>query len=109
MMAIPPICLKQAIYSYVLQALRQGILFYGEEVTYPDNTKEKVEYAVLPYPIFEGGKNIAIQRGSGLIIAKHSTKGRSRCSIFEMVHLPGAEHTLYFVNRIPSGDKPSFY
>ncbi len=33
-----------------------GILFYGEEITYPDNTKERVDYSVLPYPTFAGGK-----------------------------------------------------
>jgi multiple sugar transport system substrate-binding protein len=59
-----------------------GILFYGDEVTYPDNTKEKVEYAVLPYPIFEGGKNIAIQRGSGLIIAKSTPQKEEAAALF---------------------------
>lgn len=31
-----------------------GILFYGDTVTYADNTKESVEYIVLPYPVLKG-------------------------------------------------------
>lgn len=30
-----------------------GILFYGDTVTYADNTKESVEYIVLPYPVLK--------------------------------------------------------
>ncbi len=52
-----------------------GVLFYGDTVTYPDNiTTEKVEYSILPYPVFEGGKPVAIQRGNGFMVAKSSLK-----------------------------------
>ena len=33
-----------------------GILFYGDSITYPDNTIEAVTYNILPYPVFRGGK-----------------------------------------------------
>ncbi|MEA4970650.1 MAG: extracellular solute-binding protein [Candidatus Pelethousia sp.] len=59
-----------------------GILFYGEEITYPNNTKERVEYAVLPYPIFEGGKKVAIQRGGGLAVAKSTPQKEEAASLF---------------------------
>ncbi len=50
------------------------ILFYGDTITYSDNTIENVEINIYPYPIFEGGESCAIQRGSGLIIAKSEEK-----------------------------------
>ena len=59
-----------------------GILFYGNEITYPDNTKEEIEYAILPYPIFEGGKKTAIQRGSGLIVAKSTPQKEEAAALF---------------------------
>lgn len=59
-----------------------GILFYGEEITYPDNTKLPVEYSVLPYPVFEEGKSIAIQRGSGLVVAKSTPIKEEAAAIF---------------------------
>lgn len=59
-----------------------GILFYGEEITYPNNTKEKVEYTVLPYPTFASGKKIAIQRGSGLAVAKSTAEKEAAAALF---------------------------
>ncbi|MGI6150873.1 MAG: extracellular solute-binding protein [Christensenellales bacterium] len=59
-----------------------GILFYGDSITYPDNTKESVEYSVLPYPVFEGGKKIALQRGAGMIVAKSSPQKEYAATLF---------------------------
>ena len=59
-----------------------GVLFYGEEITYPDNTKKSVEYAVLPYPTFESGKKIAIQRGGGLVVAKSTPEKEKAAALF---------------------------
>jgi multiple sugar transport system substrate-binding protein len=59
-----------------------GILFYGEEITYPNNTKERVEYAVLPYPIFEGGEKVAIQRGGGFAVAKSTPEKEEAAALF---------------------------
>lgn len=59
-----------------------GILFYGTEITYPDNTTQQVEYTVLPFPIFEGGNKIAIQRGGGLIVAKSTPVKEKAAAIF---------------------------
>ena len=47
-----------------------GILFYGDSVTYPDNTIESVEFVVLPYPTFANGTKVALQRGAGMVVAK---------------------------------------
>lgn len=47
-----------------------GILFYGDSITYSDGRVEQVEYSILPFPVFEGGKKLAIQRGNGMMVAK---------------------------------------
>lgn len=59
-----------------------GILFYGDTVTYPDNTKEQVEYDVLPYPVFSGGRNIALQRGAGMIVARSTPEKEYAAALF---------------------------
>lgn len=59
-----------------------GILFYGAEITYPDNTKEQVEYSVLPYPIWSGGQKIALQRGGGFVVAKSNAKKEEAATAF---------------------------
>ncbi len=51
-----------------------GILFYGDTITYTDGTVENVEYDILPYPVFENGEKIALQRGGGLMVAKSDEK-----------------------------------
>lgn len=59
-----------------------GILFYGDTITYPDNVTEKVEYAILPYPTFDGGKKVALQRGAGMVVAKSNPQKERAASIF---------------------------
>ena len=59
-----------------------GILFYGDSVTYPDNTTEAVTYTVLPYPTFTGGEKIALQRGSGLVVARSTPEKEYAAALF---------------------------
>lgn len=59
-----------------------GILFYGSSITYPDNTTEDVEYTVLPYPTFETGNKIAIQRGGGVSIIRSTPQKEYAASVF---------------------------
>ena len=59
-----------------------GILFYGTQITYPDNTTEDVEYTVLPFPTFEGGEKVAIQRGAGIVVAKSTPKKEKAAAVF---------------------------
>lgn len=51
-----------------------GILFYGDTITHSDGTVETVEYDILPYPVFENGTRLALQRGGGLVVATSETK-----------------------------------
>ncbi len=44
-----------------------GVNFYVDTIVYADNTKEDVEYDVLPFPLFSGGQKTAQQRGAGAL------------------------------------------
>ncbi len=59
-----------------------GILFYGDTVTYPDNTTEPVSFTVLPYPVFEGGEKIALQRGGGFCVSKSDPQKEYAAGVF---------------------------
>ena len=47
-----------------------SVTFYPDSVTFADNTKEPMELAILPHPVFEGGENVVMQRGGGLCVFK---------------------------------------
>lgn len=51
-------------------------------VTYNDNTTEPTDYAIMPYPIFEGGKKVAVQRGSGICCIKSIKEKEYAAGIF---------------------------
>ncbi len=59
-----------------------GIIFYGDTITYPDNTTEKVVYDILPYPIMKDGAKAVIQRGNGLCVAKSTNAKEYAASLF---------------------------
>jgi multiple sugar transport system substrate-binding protein len=59
-----------------------GVLFYPPAVTYENNITEPVEYAILPYPVFEGGTKLAIQRGSGMCILKSNREKEYAAGVF---------------------------
>lgn len=59
-----------------------GILFYGDTITYADNTIREVTYSILPYPTFEGGSKTVIQRGNGLCVAKTDDTRQYAASVF---------------------------
>ncbi|HHU51456.1 MAG TPA: extracellular solute-binding protein [Firmicutes bacterium] len=59
-----------------------GILFYGDTITYPDNTIEAVTYTVLPYPTFKGGAKLALQRGGGMCVKRSSPKKEYAAALF---------------------------
>lgn len=59
-----------------------GVSFFPSTVTYADNTSEPVKLVILPYPIFEGGEKIAIQRGAGMSVIKSTEEKEYAASIF---------------------------
>lgn len=74
-----------------------GISFFSPIVTYPDNTQELVEFAILPYPVFEGGKKVAIQRGAGMSLIKSTPEKEYLASIF-IKWFTSPENNLRFVS-----------
>ena len=75
-----------------------GILFYGNTITYADSTTESVEYSILPYPTFENGEKIALQRGGGLMVAKSDEKKEYAASVF-IKWLTAPEQNMKFINE----------
>ncbi len=73
-----------------------GVLFFDPVVTYPDNTTENVELAILPYPTFDGGERIAMQRGSGMIVSKADETRAYAAGIF-LKWFTSPENNLRFV------------
>ncbi|WP_195276411.1 extracellular solute-binding protein [Anaerotruncus rubiinfantis] len=59
-----------------------GILFYGDTITHPDGRVERVEYSILPFPVFEGGEKIAIQRGNGMMVSKSDLTHEYASAVF---------------------------
>jgi multiple sugar transport system substrate-binding protein len=74
-----------------------GVLFFSPTVTYADNTTENAELAILPYPTFEGGKKVAIQRGAGMCIIK-SSKQRERLAGIFLKWFTSPENNLRFIS-----------
>ncbi len=75
-----------------------GILFYGNTITYPDNTTEDVEYEILPYPVFENGNKVALQRGSGMIVTK-STPAKEYASAVFLKWFTAPEQNIRFISE----------
>lgn len=75
-----------------------GILYYGYSVTYSDNTTEAVEYSILPYPVFESGKKVAIQRGNGVIVTTSSEQKEYAAALF-LKWFTKMEHNMQFISQ----------
>lgn len=75
-----------------------GILFYGNTITYDDNTIEEVEYTILPYPVFKGGEQIAIQRGSGMSVIS-SNKEKEQAAALFLKWFTEAEQNIRFISE----------
>lgn len=74
-----------------------GVLFYSPITTYADNTTEPAEYEILPYPVFAGGKKVAIQRGSGMCVTKSTPQKEYAAGIF-LKWFTAPEQNLSFVS-----------
>lgn len=74
-----------------------GVLFFSPTVTYSDNSTEDAELTILPYPTFEGGKKVAIQRGAGMCVIK-SNKEKERLAGIFLKWFTSPENNLRFVS-----------
>ncbi len=66
--------------SIVSVASSASVLYFSDEVTYADNTTEKIEMITLPCPTFEGTEKTVMQRGAGMCVVK-STPEREQAAI----------------------------
>lgn len=57
-----------------------GVLYFADEVIYPDNTAEGVEFAIMPCPTFVNGEKLVMQRGAGMCVTK-TTPEREQAAI----------------------------
>ncbi len=74
-----------------------GILYLRDYVTYPDNTTEDIETAILPYPIFENSNATAIHRGGGLFALKNEDGRKNEAAVIFAKWLTEANNNLSFV------------
>ena len=72
-----------------------SITFYPDRVTYSDNTQEDIELAILPYPIFENGEKVSLQRGGGMCVFKSDNQKEYAAGIF-LKWLTAPEQNLRF-------------
>lgn len=59
-----------------------GVMFFPDAVTYPDNTTEPAELTILPYPVFEGGRKAALQRGAGMCVTRSTGEKERLAAVF---------------------------
>ncbi len=74
-----------------------GVMFFSPTVTYPDNTTEEMEMAILPYPLFEGGSKIALQRGAGMCVTRSSKERELKAAVF-LKWFTSPENNMRFVS-----------
>jgi len=72
-----------------------GAMYYPSSVTYADNSKEDVVFDVLPYPVYEGGEKVAMQRGGGICALKSEPRKAYAAAIF-LKWFTGPEQNLRF-------------
>ena len=96
--------------GYATESLRTGdtivsvassasVLYYSDTVTYPDNTSEQVEIASMPYPVFEGGEKLVMQRGVGMCTKKSTPEREGACITF-LKWLTEPERNVEFVTAL---------
>ncbi|MDO4788305.1 MAG: ABC transporter substrate-binding protein [Johnsonella sp.] len=75
-----------------------SILYYSDEVIYPDNTKEKFDLTIRPCPVFKNGKKLVMQRGAGLCTVK-STQEREKAAIAFIKWITSPKNNVDFVTK----------
>lgn len=110
---LAPAAIKGGVWlgeGYATEALRTGdaiatiassasVLYYENIVTYEDNTLEEIEIISMPYPSFENGKKMVMQRGSGFCTVK-STPEREKAACTFIKWLTEPEQNTKFVTSL---------
>lgn len=85
--------------SIVSVASSASILYYSDEVTYADNTSEKIEIVSMPCPVFKKGENLVMQRGAGICTVKSTPEKEKACITF-LKWLTESEKNVEFVTSL---------
>ena len=75
------------------------MLYYSDEVTYADNTSEKVEIVSMPCPVFARGETMVMQRGAGICTVKSTPEKEKACITF-LKWLTEAQKNVEFVTSL---------
>ena len=59
-----------------------SVLYYNDEITYPDNTSEKMNLKVLPMPQQKDKRKVATQAGVGLCAYKTTARKAEAATVF---------------------------
>ena len=68
--------------SIVSVASSASVLYYSDEVSYEDNTSEKIEIVAMPCPVFSTGEKMVMQRGAGICTVKSTPDKEKACITF---------------------------
>ena len=82
--------------TIVSVASSASVLYYEDIVTYENNISEPIEVVSYPVPVFEGGKKMVMQRGSGFCTVKSTTE-RERAAALFLKWLTKPENNIDFV------------
>ena len=85
--------------SIVSVASSASVLYYSDEVTYADNTSEKVEIVSMPCPVFSRGETMVMQRGAGICTVKSTPEKEKACITF-LKWLTEAQKNVEFVTSL---------
>ena len=94
------------IISYIGSSA--GILYARDDVTYPDNSTEKVEMSVLAYPVFEGATPTVMQRGVTLFANKTEDAKKNKAIKIFVDFLAETENNIEFATQagyVPGTDE----
>ncbi|MDL2313525.1 extracellular solute-binding protein [Desulfovibrio sp. OttesenSCG-928-C14] len=75
-----------------------SILYFQDNVIFPDNTSIPLRLRILPVPCFKEGKRLAIQRGGGLGLVKSTPEKEQAAAVFAE-WLTAAENNVPFVMK----------
>lgn len=76
-----------------------GILYLRDFVTYPDNTTEDIQTAILPYPSFAGSSPAAMQRGTGLFAIRSEDERRNKAAALFAKWISQSSHNAVFATQ----------
>lgn len=73
-----------------------GILYLRDYVTYPDNTTEDIQTAILPYPSFAGASPATVQRGTGLFAIRSEDERKNKAAALFASWITRGSHNAEF-------------